>query len=340
MECGSGLSSCGPSAARNEPSVKLLEALIQHCLNKRITQSLILRCPSVTDTELEVVFRAFRDAGIASTWQDHFRHTTNRNFKAHSVHGYSSALSGPRGKNDRLDVELLGPRLLSRDSLRYGDPRYVNELTIKPRDHQTVPAEVLPPQLKRFWKEPFPPFLNFRVADTGLCLFANRAEEDESIPLPDATTVVRDYLESRSLNLSPDGLAFQQLLVLTDGAVSSFDHPKMRKLLQLFDAGTSDSVPASTSRAITWPDIRRVIPEHPEYSLRLLLRARLIEVGMLLQCDNCGGRGSCFLGHLLNDAVQTLPVGFSSSTRQSEENERVGIDCYRPSMIKSRCEVC
>ena len=63
------------------------------------------------------------------------------------------------------------------------------------------------------------------------------------------------------------------------------------KILQLFDVGSPERDEAATGRiVVTWPDIQRVVPDEPEHSLRILLNAKLLEVGIMLRCNNCGGR--------------------------------------------------
>lgn len=282
-----------PLPLGTEMSAKLLERLIWHLRKNEINRILVIRGPSVANAEIEPIFEALRSAEIGVLFYDYAGRAPTKFERRDTVHGTARRASRTMEDDaDGLAVDLLGLRLIGRDNLLYGVPRYVNEVSVKNFDRRWLPADVLPPGIKRFWSRPFPLLHDYRVAETGLCLLANRTEERESVPLPDATAIVRAYLESRGFetSISSQGLAFQQLLILTNGATSLFNHPKLRKILQLFDTGRPEKdEPAATSRVVTWPDIQRVVQDEPEHSLRILLNAKLLEAGILLQCDNCGG---------------------------------------------------
>lgn len=276
-------------------STTLLERLTWHFKRVGANHVLVIRAASVTNEEMEQVFQAFRDAQIHVTFHDYLRVAPTKFESEASVHGTARrALRDLDERDESIDVEFLSPRLLGRDNLRYGDLRYVNEVSVTTHDRRRFPAEVLPPGLKRFWKRRFPSLVDFRIADTTLCLFAKRTDERESLPQPDATTIVRQFFEGRGFktSVSPQGLAFQQLMILTDGATSSLNHPKVCKILQLFDASILDSDESGdpVNRVITWSEIQQAVSDRPDLSLRTVLDARLLEAGIILRCDNCGGR--------------------------------------------------
>ena len=284
-----------PLPLGSDLSAQLLERLVSHLSKAGPPGIVIIRSPSVSNDELELVFRAFNNANIRPILHDYLRVAPTKFERSNSTYCTARrALRSLEEQDERIDIELLGPRLRGRDSLRYGDPRYVNEVSIKAHDRKRLPAEVLPAGLKRFWSRRFPPLIDFRVADTGLCLFAKRTDERESVPLPDATTIVRAFLEDRGFktSVSSQGLAFQQLLMLTNGATSSLNHPKVRAILQLFDSASDREGDREDAvrRVLTWGEIQHAVPDHPERSLKILLEARLMAAGVILQCDNCNGR--------------------------------------------------
>jgi hypothetical protein len=123
---------------------------------------------------------------------------------------------------------------------------------------------------------------DFRVSKDGISLYPSFYDTTETIPVPDGPTIVREFLALKgyATSISSDGLALRRLLALTDYGLRFLIHPHLRSLLAAFDK--HPVLKASTAATILGA-------ETAGNSLRNLIEAHLLETGLVVQCDSCGG---------------------------------------------------
>jgi hypothetical protein len=274
-------------------SAVLLERLLKQLSGRSVDEVRLIRCPSVSNDDLQHVANALSTSSRVVVHDYSYLPPTRFERRASANGTARRTTLRLQETSDSVDIDMIAPRLLPHDGRRYGEPRYINEVEVGVYDGARLPASVLPRGIKRFYARRFP-LLDYRVGDFGLCLEAKWREERESVPLPDASAIVRSFFEQHGYetSISAQGLAFQQLLVLTNGATGWLTHPKVRAILDEFDKTdqSDDEFPHDDSaRIITWADVKRVVADEPEKSLRLLLDAHLISAGLKLKCEQCGG---------------------------------------------------
>jgi hypothetical protein len=227
--------------------------------------------------------------GFANPWihQRNFRTPIARGERAWAMAGverHTSLLIEDGGVTVNLDEPWDGQFYEG-----FGGQLYANDVAVWWQDEKRLPPDVIPGGIATVWpRSTFYHLMHGRISSGGLT-FYNHLEGEETFPLPDATTIVREHLVRQGWIAEPsaEGLRAAQSLSLIGGLRSGWWVAASDAL----DVLTSDQVDANGEIGLY--ELRAALrrrqldSQRAENLTQSLLEMDVLELGLRFRCLNC-----------------------------------------------------